>query len=358
MVQESTMICVDNSEFMRNGDFQPTRLQSQQDAVNLIMQCKLRANPENAVGILSMADNVNVLSSLSTEAGRLLMKTHQIEPKGTCNFVAGIKVAHLALKHRQNRNHKMRIVIFIGSPLVDIDSAEIVKIAKKLKKEKVQCDVIMFGDADESCQQAFSQFVETLNGKEGSGSNLVVVPTGSALSDALLTSTVCRTDDGGNGGGLGAGGFEFGVDPENDPDLALALRVSMEEERARQAAVAAANNEGGEAAVQNAPIQDASQIPFEEMDMGAMTEEQQLEWAMRLSMQDNAPPASAPAADPANTAHNTSDDDKMEVDVTGNNTPDNLDELMNNPELLQQLVDDLPASQKQDEKKKKEDEKK
>ena len=27
---ESTMICVDNSEFMRNGDYLPTRLQAQQ----------------------------------------------------------------------------------------------------------------------------------------------------------------------------------------------------------------------------------------------------------------------------------------------------------------------------------------
>ncbi|CAD6184145.1 unnamed protein product [Caenorhabditis auriculariae] len=80
MVQESTMICVDNSEWMRNGDYTPTRLQSQQDAVNLIMQCKLRANPENAVGLLSMADNVQVLSSMSTEISRLLMKTHQLEP--------------------------------------------------------------------------------------------------------------------------------------------------------------------------------------------------------------------------------------------------------------------------------------
>ncbi len=34
----------------------------------------------------------------------------------------------------------------------------------------------------------------------------------------------------------GAGGFDFGVDPNLDPELALALRVSMEEERARQEA--------------------------------------------------------------------------------------------------------------------------
>ena len=34
------------------------------------------------------------------------------------------------------------------------------------------------------------------------------------------------------------GDFDFGVDPNLDPELALALRVSMEEERARQEAAA------------------------------------------------------------------------------------------------------------------------
>ena len=37
----------------------------------------------------------------------------------------------------------------------------------------------------------------------------------------------------GAGGGGGGQGFEFGVDPNEDPELALALRVSMEEQRAR-----------------------------------------------------------------------------------------------------------------------------
>lgn len=50
---------------MRNGDFTPTRLQCQQEAANLIMQCKLRANPENAVGILSMAELVFILLLLA-----------------------------------------------------------------------------------------------------------------------------------------------------------------------------------------------------------------------------------------------------------------------------------------------------
>lgn len=41
------------------------------------------------------------------------------------------------------------------------------------------------------------------------------------------------------GGGGGGDGFEFGVDANMDPELAMALRVSLEEERARQGAAGA-----------------------------------------------------------------------------------------------------------------------
>lgn len=61
-------------------------------------------------------------------------------------------------------------------------------------------------------------------------------------------STPIFTGDGEGGSGFaaaaaaaaagGVSGFDFGVDPNLDPELALALRVSMEEERARQEAAA------------------------------------------------------------------------------------------------------------------------
>ncbi|CAJ0594081.1 unnamed protein product [Cylicocyclus nassatus] len=344
MVQESTMICVDNSEWMRNGDFVPTRLQCQQDAANLILQCKLRANPENAVGLLSMANQVQVLSTMTQESGRLFMKLHQLEPQGQCNFMSAIKIAHLALKHRQNRNHKMRIVMFIGSPIDNLDAAELTKIAKKLKKEKVQCDVICFGEADSENSQIMGQFVDTLNGKEGNGSNLIVVPAGSPLTEALASSAVCRGEDGGNAPVVGpGGGFEFGVDPEDDPDLALALRVSMEEERARQAAeaAAAAAANGGQAQA-SGESENAQNVDVMDMEMGEMTEEQQLEWALRMSMQDSSTPAAAPQ--PA--AQSQQAEETMDVSTA---QVDNLDELINNPELLQQIIDDLPGGEKKEE---------
>ena len=49
------MICLDSSEWMRNGDYLPSRLEAQQDAAGLISTDRTRGNPENTVGILSMA---------------------------------------------------------------------------------------------------------------------------------------------------------------------------------------------------------------------------------------------------------------------------------------------------------------
>jgi 26S proteasome regulatory subunit N10 len=47
---------VDNSDYMRNADFIPSRSQSQFDAVNMIAMAKTKSNPENNVGLLSLAE--------------------------------------------------------------------------------------------------------------------------------------------------------------------------------------------------------------------------------------------------------------------------------------------------------------
>ena len=50
-----TLRSVDNSEWMRNGDFLLTRLQAQQDAVSLVCHSKTRQNPENNIGLMTLA---------------------------------------------------------------------------------------------------------------------------------------------------------------------------------------------------------------------------------------------------------------------------------------------------------------
>lgn len=67
------------------------------------------------------------------------------------------------MKHRQGKNHKMRIVAFVGSPIA-AEEKDLVKLAKKLKKEKVNVDIISFGE-DAINTEALTSFINTLNGK-------------------------------------------------------------------------------------------------------------------------------------------------------------------------------------------------
>ena len=50
------MIVLDNSEYMRNGDYQPTRFGALADAVTTFFQTKIDSNPENTVGVMTMAN--------------------------------------------------------------------------------------------------------------------------------------------------------------------------------------------------------------------------------------------------------------------------------------------------------------
>ncbi|XP_055750806.1 26S proteasome non-ATPase regulatory subunit 4-like isoform X3 [Salvelinus fontinalis] len=334
---ESTMVCVDNSEYMRNGDFLPTRLQAQQDAVNIVCHSKTRANPENNVGLISMAkfdcSNCEVLTTLTPDTGRILSKLHAIQPKGKICFCTGIRVAHLALKHRQGKNHKMKIIAFVGSPVEDSDK-DLVTMAKRLKKEKVNVDIINFGE-EEFNTEKLTAFINTLNGKEGTGSHLVTVPPGPSLADALLSSPILA-GEGGSMMGLGASDFEFGVDA--DPELALALRVSMEEQRqrqeeeARQVAVASAadvttadskeREESEEALLKMSVSQPETGGAAVLPDFSNMTEEEQIAYAMQMSL------AGEEYEDAMDTETAKEEDDY---------------DVMQDPEFLQSVLQNLPG---------------
>ncbi|TYJ47456.1 hypothetical protein E1A91_A02G191000v1 [Gossypium mustelinum] len=246
MVLEATMICIDNSEWMRNGDYGPSRFQAQADAVNLICGAKTQSNPENTVGVLTMAGKgVRVLVTPTSDLGKILACMHGLEIGGEMNLAAGIQVAQLALKHRQNKKQQQRIIVFAGSP-VKHEKKTLEMIGKKLKKNSVTLDIVNFGEDDEGKTEKLEALLAAVNNNDTS--HIVHIPAGpNALSDILL-STPIFTGDGEGGSGFaasaaaaaagGISGFEFGVDPNLDPELALALRVSMEEERARQEAAA------------------------------------------------------------------------------------------------------------------------
>lgn len=264
-LQEATVVCVDNSEYTRNGDYAPTRFQAQADAVNLLAGAKTQHHPENTVGVMTMAGkNPRVLVTPTPDLGKVLNAMQEMNIDGTVNLSTAVQIAQLALKHRENKNQRQRIVVFVGSPIVE-DKQTLIKIAKKLKKNNVAVDIVSFGSEEENAErlEAFHSAVNSNN-----NSHLVTVPPGTILSDMLFGTPIFMEE--GASGGTGEGetpaaprpnivdGFDYaslGVDPNLDPELALALRMSMEEERARQSA-AAGSSEGQDKT--DAPKDDAT----------------------------------------------------------------------------------------------------
>ncbi|CEF65553.1 26S proteasome non-ATPase regulatory subunit 4 [Strongyloides ratti] len=325
------MICLDNSAWMRNGDYRPTRFQCQKDAINLLFQCKTRSNPENAVGLLTMADDVRVRSTMTQDDRKLFIKLHEVEIENVSKVIPAIRTAHLALKHRPNKNHKMRIIVFIGSPVEDIDNSDLVKLAKKLKKEKVNVDIVCFGEAAEKNNEMFEQFIETLNGKEGKGSNMVIATNG-LLTEAIASSAICMNEDGSGGNLINTGsGFEFGIDDADDPDLALALRVSLEEQRQKQRTEVANVDEGEK-------METSSEKP-NAPDVAFMTEEEQLAWALKMSMADvdkPSEPETASKKEDEPTTENVETKEEEEAMET-----EDFNNLMSDPDYLRELVSTL-----------------
>jgi len=145
----------------------------------------------------------------------------------------------LALKHRQNKTQRTRIIAFVCSPISE-DEKSLVSLAAKLKKSNVSVDFVLFGDLDDETKSKLEKFNEKVKSSEGC--HLVVIPpSGKLLSDQLISTPILLGEgaqpSGSMGGGMGGGGGdfdEFGFDPSVDPELALALRMSMEEEKARQ----------------------------------------------------------------------------------------------------------------------------
>jgi len=338
------MILLDNSEFMRNGDYVPTRIEAQQDAANLLVGAKTQSHPESTVGLSA---GTELLVSPTEDVGKLLNAVHDLQvsrtgggfgpspssssitannktkTKSISDIAAAIQVASLALKHRKNKNGSQRIVLFVGSPLEGVDNRALAKAGRQLKKNNVSIDVVAMGELEVN-EDKLKELVDAANGRAAEGAelscHLVTIPAGVLPSDVLASSPIVHGGSGGSAfaasaaalsasagefgspGGAGAHAEFGGVDPNMDPELAMALRFSMEEERARQERMAAAQASetttgGGDGGAteesKDAEMQEgaSSAASPSAMDLGLSEEEALLQQALAMSMNENEPTA-------------------------------------------------------------------
>lgn len=402
MVLESCMILLDNSEYMRNGDYVPTRLEAQHDAANFLVGTKTRSNPENTVGVIAMCGHTQsgsgeLLVSPTDDVGKILTALHGVplrsgveEKKddtggggGGVDLIVSLAVANLALKHRRNKNGAQRVVVFVGSPLTHVDARALAKAGRSLKKNNLAVDVVAMGELEENGPK-LKELVDAANGG-GDGErtcHLVTVPPGVLPSDVLVTSPIVHGGgEGGSGaaggegaaaaGGGGAGFSDYGgVDPNMDPELAMALRVSMEEERARQERVTADGAASGEAA----PAADAAAtaaVPSDtagEAEPSFSEEDALLQQALAMSMENDAVNAddtavevqiAKPKADDVEMAEEDEEDEDaaMQLALQMSMQPDDADQAADakpataaeggaqfqDPQFVNQLLGSLPG---------------
>ena len=114
-----------------------------------------------------------MLVTHTKELGQIMQAVHIVSEKigGEADITTAIAVAQLALKHRQNKNLRQRIVVFVGSPLTGqaAEESSMVKLAKKLKKNNVAVDFIAFGDGiEEGPLNVLRTFSETASSSDNS----------------------------------------------------------------------------------------------------------------------------------------------------------------------------------------------
>jgi 26S proteasome regulatory subunit N10 len=218
---------------------------------------------------------VEVHVTLTNDQSRLLNSIKSIQLAGDSDFVTALNIATLTLKHRQNKNQKQRIILFIGSPIKH-SVEEMIQTAKKLKKYNIAVDIISFGNVDEN-REHIQQFYNNIN--NANNSSVQEVPVGYNIMDVLFSSAIFNEASGydmpvenmgtnnnnqnqnqvpNSGGGMS----------QFERDMHLAIQQSLEEEKKKK-----------EDSLKTEKKDDIEITPVEEED--------ELEAAKRLSMEEH-----------------------------------------------------------------------
>lgn len=255
---------------------------------------------------------------------------------GKSNIVSALKTAQLALKNRVNKNQRQRIILFVGSP-ISASTEQLIKIGKQLKKNNVAVDVVNFGaeNAVNDNAEKLEALISAVNSADNS--HLVNIPPGPhVLSDLVGTSAIVLDADqisAGGGGGAGMGGNDMGID-ESDPEMAMAIRMSMEEARVRDGEAA---NTTAPSATTTTPANATTTAAADDADMN--DEEAMLAQAIALSMQnqesdDNT--TTDTAMNNTNTTTATRNDDNTVSEEEAN-------AALDDPDFINSLLSSVPG---------------
>jgi len=284
-------------------------------AVDLICTRKRESNVENSVGLISMKYSGPEISLHLTEERRwnsALAKVELSHGRGSIDITESIRKARLALKHKRNSKQEKRIIVIVCSPITT-DVKTLMRTAKDLKKNGLSLDIICFGVPEghktETVKNLRDMVAKCNKADSSHFVHLAEETHNNALQDVIISSAIIQ--------GFQQNipvqaqqnipveaqqnehieGMPEGIDPNTDPELYHAIRMSLE--MARQQAENEAENpenadaNGGDAEMQNAeaqapappePVAPVASSGGDTMD--ADDEDDELAAAIAMSMQE------------------------------------------------------------------------
>ena len=278
----------------------------------------------------------------TNEVGDLINVINNIQIWGEADVLTAVKVAQLSLKHRKNKSQRQRVIVFVGHPIQGTEE-DFEDVGMRLKKNNVAIDVINFSNPDNVSRLQTLVATANAGGDDTPNCHFLDVPVGvTHITDVMITSPILQPEDAGMGGpgdvgmgGAGAGGdpmANLGFDPNMDPELAMALRLSMEE---ANAAEAQNNPPAQEVPATNAnPNVQPGLAPVNEddnmYDEDPVDDEEELQKALALSMVPDANGEVKPQANQPerlDTEANVPQTAEEKVDIDANFMKDVIGEL-------------------------------
>ncbi|KAL6928885.1 hypothetical protein ACO0SA_002215 [Hanseniaspora valbyensis] len=231
-------IIIDNSEYSRNGDFQPNRYQQEIDCSDYFVRNLKNSSGNAHTAIIAGAGDTPYVVLADAETSAIYHK--QLYIKGKLNILTSIEISLLTSPEE--------IILFHCSPITDTLKQDpeyknkLIKLLKKLKKNNITLEVINFGEIDANTELWESIIQETGDAGSDSIKLMNFMPEGGNLLWEQINDYKQRLIFNGEEGGANEF-MEFGgIDPSMDPELAMALRMSLEEEQQRQARLREDNN--------------------------------------------------------------------------------------------------------------------
>ena len=207
---QAIIILIDNSETSINGDFCPSRLESEKVAVERLIQCFLRLSSKTLIGIGTLAKGeFGIIASLTNHPTKLDRSISSIKRGGMAQLVHGIKCGFLAFHSRCQDIPTHRIIAFIGSQHDLCTEEAASQLAAEANREGVSVDIVAFGD-DVNSRKVLKVFTKQLGNK----SVYIHANPKDMLADTVLSSPINPR-----------GQDEIVT---NDPDLLKILEMSMQ----------------------------------------------------------------------------------------------------------------------------------